>query len=178
MKTLKSLYFAMSVLAPAAVLFITSGCGKEKPSKAEPLNVQIELAPSLQGKSVLVDVVGVHEGDIPRWEAYSMTDYWKDGDKMRADADKKTYSFSPGQPLAVTLSRSDPAWNTWLVNKGAAYLFVLADLPGTISDKPGTTDPRRGKLCLYTKAWPKGTESIRVTIKESGVEAPIPVAGK
>ena len=112
MKTIPSFKLAALFLLP--VLLTLTGCESCKPGKPGPITyfpVQVSLAPSLQGKSVLVDLVGVSEPNRPRWEAYSMSKYWKDGDPMRQNAVKKTFNFTSGSALTGKLEASDPVWN-------------------------------------------------------------------
>src|SRR5213596_4065587 len=85
---------------------VLSGCSSCKPGKAgkpKAYHVTVNLDESLKQGSVLVDLVGANPANLPRWESYSMTKYWKDGDPMRVDADKVTLSFVSGKSLTNEL---------------------------------------------------------------------------
>src|SRR5260221_12332373 len=60
-----------------------------------------------------VDLVGVNPANLPRWEAYDMGKYWKDGDAMRRDADKVVLNFVSGQALSKSLPTTDAQWEKW-----------------------------------------------------------------
>jgi hypothetical protein len=155
----------------SAMLFL-AGCATKGPGPTTPRAIQIELDPALKNQSVLVDLVGVNEANAARWKAYSMTKYWSDGDPMRADASKWTANFISQPSLVKTLEASDPVWKQW---QGAAYVFVLADLPGKFTDQPGTQDPRRQILPLFKSAWPSGTKQLKVRVQQSGIEVVTPL---
>src|SRR4029079_18197302 len=77
----------------AAVL---AGCGTCKPGKPGPIgkySIEVSLDESLKNSSVIVDPAGVNMSRQPRWEAYDMGKYWKEGDAMRRDADKVVLNF-------------------------------------------------------------------------------------
>ena len=90
---MKIFRFGRLVLAAVVVVaaaFTVSGCRTCKPGKQGPLGkytVQIRLDEALKQGSVLVDVVGVNAGTLPRWESYSMSKYWQHSDPMRVSAD-------------------------------------------------------------------------------------------
>ena len=181
MKQILLLRLAVLLSCPL-VLFLT-GCESCKPGKPGPITyfpVQVSLAPSLQGKSVLVDLVGVNEPNRPRWEAYSMSKYWKDGDPMRANAIKKTFNFTSGSALTGKLESSDPVWGQWKP-QSPTCIFVLVDLPGAQADQPGSLDARRQILPLDKCYWILGAKELKdvkelkVVITESGPQAtPVP----
>ena len=162
----------MAMLSCAFVF--SSGCATG-PNPPRGYTIQVSLDPSLQGKAVLVDLVGVNPASLPRWEASSMTAYWKPGDAMRKDSepDRVTMDFASGGPLAQTLKQTDPHWKEWLA-KGATYVLVLADLPGAHTNKPGDSDDRRLKLPLSSTHWAKGTDTISVRVQQSGIQVTTP----
>ncbi len=153
-------------------MLLLAGCATKGPGPTTARTIQIELDPALKGQSVLVDLVGVNEANAPRWKAYSMTKYWSDGDPMRADAAKWTANFISQPSLVKTLEVSDPIWKQW---QGAAYVFVLADLPGKFTDQPGTQDARRQILPLFKSAWPSGTKELKVRVQQSGIQVVTPL---
>ena len=167
--------FVMIAFLSAAAFFV-SGCASCKPGepgKPQAYFVQVNLDPTLQQGSVLVDLVGVTTASLPRWEAYSMNQYWKPGDSMRNDADKFTISFVSGKSLTNSLSKTDAKWANWL-KRGVTHLLVLADLPGGQTDKPGAQDPRRQILLLGECRWPKKTTNLTVQVQKSGIDIQTP----
>lgn len=132
--------------------------------------VNFTLDKALEGTSLQVDVIGANAvADLPKWQAYSITEYWQPGNTTRRDADKATLDFGRGKPLVQTLASTDPQWNEWL-RTGALYMVVIADLPGVAADKQGNADPRRLILPLDKAAWPHGNKgAIEVLIQESGL---------
>src|SRR6266516_5592857 len=112
-----------------------SSCKPGQPGKPKAYHVTVNLDESLKQGSVLVDLVTANPANLPRWESYSMTKYWKDGDPMRTDADKVTLSFVSGQSLTNELARAEAKWNKWLA-EGGTHLGVLGDRPGARREKP------------------------------------------
>jgi len=159
-------------LSLLSALLLAGGCASKGPGRATPFPITIELDPGLKDKSMLVDLVGVNPANEERWKSYSMSKYWRDGDPMRADAEKWTCNFISEPTQVKTLQLSDPIWKQW---PGAASVFVLADLPGKHADMPGSQDSRRQLLPLSRSAWQKGTKELKVRIKESGIEVVTPL---
>ena len=153
-----------------------SGCSSCKPGKlAKPkaYHVTVSLDASLQQGSVVVDVIAVSPAGLPRWENYSVNNYWKEGDVMRADADKFSMSFVSGKSLTNELGRADAKWGKWLA-QGATHLVVLADLPGGRADKPGTQDERRQIVPLDPCHWPNKTTNLVMHVQRSGINVLTP----
>src|ERR1043166_1097915 len=176
MKTI-SLRPPMLLLASCAAVFL-SGCSTCKPGRpGKPIvyNIEVKLDPSLKGKSPVVDLVGVNPASLPRWEAYSMTSYWKDGDPLRKDSasDRVSFNFVSGESLAQTLSVTNSQWAAWK-SKGVGYVLVLADVPGAHTDKPGDSDDRRLKLPLDQCHWASGTKTLTVQVQQSGIQVLTP----
>ncbi|MBI5384628.1 MAG: hypothetical protein HZA90_08045 [Verrucomicrobia bacterium] len=175
---MKRTFFPVLAAALPLALFL-SGCAdpckKGKPVPAY-YPIQVSLSPALQGKSVEVDLVGVNEASRSRYEAYSMTKYWKDGDALRSSAPKKTVNFTGGSALTASLPLNDPVWTPWKA-QAISYVFVLVNLPGAHTDQPGSGDPRRQILALDKCAWPPGTKELRVVLTEGGPQV-TPFNGK
>ena len=157
----------------AAGVFL-SGCATTP--KPIPYNIQVNLDQPLKGKSVVVDLVGVNPASLPRWEAYSMSSYWKEGDPMRRDsaADRVSFNFVSADSLSHTLSSKDPQWKAWKA-KGVTHVLVLADLPPSHTDKPGDSDDRRLKLPLDAHHWASGSKTLNVLVQQSGIQVLTPI---
>ena len=155
---------------------ILSGCGSCKPGKPGPIGryaIEVVLDESLKSSSVIVDLVGVNPTSLPRWEAYEMSKYWKEGDAMRRDADKVVMNFVSGQSLSNSLPANDPQWDKWKA-KGVTHVLVLADLPGAQASRPGSQDARRLVLSLDQCSWPSGTKALKVLVQGSGIVVATP----
>ena|SRR6266567_2077162 len=169
----------LTLMVLAGVMALMTGCFTCKPGeegKPKQYNVQVNLDPPLKGKCEAVDVVGVNPASLARWQDYSMSSYWKDGDPLRLDtkADRITFNFTEGQPLTQTLSISNPQWTAWQA-KGVTHLLVLAELPGHHEDKRGDADVRRLTLPLGGCHWAKGTNTLNVLVQQSGIQVLTPI---
>ena len=139
-----------------------SGCGTMKR-----LSVTVMLDPEMTKDpaaipTVEVNLVGINKSEMPQWKAYSMSEYWSPGNKLRAGAEKYVVRFAQTLPSKQRLDRKNPIFQKWQ-DKTASHLFVLADLPGMADPKPGQPDPRRIVLPLHPKAWK--ADDITITIK-------------
>jgi hypothetical protein len=161
------------LLALAAVL---DGCSSCKPGKPGPVGkyaIDVSLDESLKSSSVLVDLVGVNPSGLPRWEAYDMNKYWREGDLMRHDADKVVLNFVSGQTLTNSLSVTNAIWDRWK-SQGVSYVLVLADISVRGESRPGNQDPRRQILSLGKCQWPSGTKALNVLVQRSGIKVLTP----
>jgi hypothetical protein len=148
-----------------------SGCNSCKPGKAGPVGqygIEVALDESLKNNAVIVDLVGVNPSSLPRWEAYEMGKYWKEGDPMRRDADKMVLNFVSGQSLSNSIALADPQWAKWKA-QGVTHVLVLADLPGAQTSRPGNQDARRQILPLDRCTWASSPKTLKVLVKRSGI---------
>ncbi|HWA24650.1 MAG TPA: hypothetical protein VG734_03170 [Lacunisphaera sp.] len=154
------------LLVTFAVLLLGGCASVPKPSA---YTISLTLDSPLVGTSVQVDLVGANElTDLPKWQAYSVTEYWQPGNPFRRDARKHTVQFSRDQPNTQMLVIGDSIWREWL-NTGAMHLVIMADLPGAVMDQVGNADPRRLILPLDKSVWPPKTTTIQVLVQESGL---------
>ncbi len=163
----------LNVLPVWAALFL-AGCAC-KPGQMGRINkyeIEVSLDEGLKNGNVKVDLIGVNQAGVPSWEAYSMREYWQDGDPRRKDADKVTLDLSAGKPTRQTLALTDDKWKQW--QGRVTHVLVLADLPGGHVDKPGTQDARRKILPLGECSWPAGTKKLSVLIKQTDIEIVTP----
>ena len=157
--------------ASAVLLAVAlAGCKTDPPGSGPvgQYTIEVTLDGSLKTGSVIVDLVGVNPSSLPRWEAYDMGKYWKDGDPMRRDADKKVLNFVSGEALSKSMDNTDEQWEKWK-SKGVTHLLVLADLPGGQTSRPGNQDARRQILPLYRSNWPAKTTTLKVLVQRSGI---------
>ena len=132
--------------------------------------VNVTATESICRKSVEVHLVGVNRYEKDRWETVSMTDYWTPGNQLRQSAKPYTYIMRFGQgPCTQNLDAKNPIHKIWK-SRNAAYLFVLADLPGIFNDQPGNADARRLRLPATDsrKCW-KSTQQIKIAIESSNI---------
>jgi len=161
---------ALRIVVPslfAALLFLAGGCTSAP--QAKNFNIKVTLDPALVGSSLQVDLIGANPiSDLPKFESYSVSEYWKPGDTLRHDATKAVLAFGQGRPTTQTLSSTDPVWKKWL-QTGALHLVVLVDLPGIPADRAGNADPRRLILPLDGAQWNRKTDTLEILVQESGV---------
>ena len=160
-----------TIVSSLFLAVVLSGCSSCKPGKPGPIgkySINVTLDDSLKTSSVIVDLVGVNPSTLPRWEAYDMGKYWKEGDPMRRDADKVVLNFVSGQTLTKSMANTDPQWEKWK-NTGVTHVMVLADLPGTQASRPGAQDARRQILPLDECSWPPKTTELKLLVQRSGI---------
>lgn len=158
----------------AVVLSGCTFCRAGKPGPIGRYTIEVSLDDSLKTSSVIVDLVGVNLSNLPRWEAYDMGKYWREGDAMRRDGDKVVLNFVSGQTMTQSLAVKDAKWQQWK-SKGVTHVLVLADLPGTIASRPGSQDARRQILSLDECNWPGGTKDLKLLVQRSGIVVVTPV---
>lgn len=162
----------LSMALAGAWLFV-AGCATAP--QASSFNLKFELAPSLAGSSIQIDLIGANAvSDLPKWQTMSVTEYWQPDNAQRRDADKAVLQFGPGKTNVQTFANSDRAWAHWLTT-GAMYVIVIVDLPGISADREGNADPRRLILPLDLKKWPSDVKTLEMRIQESGVRLLTPM---
>lgn len=156
----------------ALLSFLFAGCASAPAPRA--YGVQVTLDPALAGTSVQIDLVGVNEvADLPKWQSYSVTEYWQPENSFRRDARKYTMQFVRDTPTSLTLASTDPKWAEWL-RTGALQLVIVADLPGAQADRAGNADPRRLILPLDKGAWGGKVDTLEILVQESGLRLMTP----
>lgn len=131
-----------SAVLLSAMVLTGAGCAASGPKQVAVTLDKTWLYRAETLPSVEVDVVGVQASELHLWETYSMTRYWQPNDQLRTQGNKVTLQFGHGRPISQLLASIHPTWRQWRRNKIAAIL-ILADLPGTYTDAPGVSDPRR-----------------------------------
>jgi len=161
---------ATSIAALALLLAACSSLNPLGSSKPVAHNITITLDKTLENTSLQIDLIGANAvTDLPKWQSYSVTDYWQPGNTTRRDTDRVTLDFGPGKPATQTFTIKDPKWKQWLAT-GAANLVIIADLPGVSTDKGGAADPRRLIIPLADNAWKKSAKApLEILVQESGL---------
>ena len=158
------------VLATLVASFF-AGCASVPKPRA--YTVRLTVDPALAGTTVMVDLLGANEiSDLPKWQRYSVTEYWQPGNVFRRDARKAAMEFGRDRPTVQTLAMTDPHWNEWL-KTGAMHLVIVADIPGVVNDQAGNADPRRLIVPLDKAVWGKA-EVIDIMVNESGLRLVTP----
>ena len=162
------------VVGLGSVASLAGGCAPG------PFNVEVlldERDTGLQDKigavqSIEVNLVGISDTDLRRWEEMSMNSYWEPDNKIRASAIKFVMRFGEGHPKKQKLSVNDPIWREWIEKRQANHLFVLAYLPWLQKDSPGDADPRRKTLPLERGRWEWsawGSLTIPIELRATGM---------
>lgn len=127
----------------------------------KPYNIEVSVADSLSDRTIYVHLVALNDTNGQILSAKSMTEYWMTSDTLQDSLDIYKITFRNDEPSIHTLSRTDPIWDRW---QDETNLYVLADLPGSITDQPGQLDARRLILPLGSCRWEGNT--IRVLVNE------------
>ncbi len=157
-----------------SVAWLGGGCGEG------PFDVEVSLAegdPKLKDedgtvRSIEVNLVAVNDTEKPVWEQVSMSEYWEPGNAIRDSAAKHVMTFGQGFPKTQVLKKKNAIWRTWLRERQAKHLFILADLPWIQQDKPGDADPRRLILPLEVGKWEWylwGADTIKIQVSAGGL---------
>ena len=163
MKIFKFSLFAIGVIA---VLSLT-GCS----SGPSAWNIKVtQITPG----SIQVDLVGITESEKPKWEAYSMDNYWNnENDPRRMNALKLTHFLQLNNPWVV--SKDDPIWQKWF-SHGDTELAIVANLPGNFPAGPG--DPRLNFYPLNTGAWDASKHTLIFEVQDTIVNPVTPQKNK
>jgi hypothetical protein len=162
----------IAILALFLIPLASVGCCDKKPIKYNiTVDVDEEMRKDLAAanRKLEVHLVGINENQHQRWNTYSMTKYWQPGDTLPNSLPTKKMMFDPANPAPQKLSIDDPIWNKWLKEGGANRVYVLALLPGMVSDAEGDKDPRRQILPLPCYRWLKQDKKIDVRVQKTGV---------
>jgi len=166
---MKSPSILLRICATLASLAVLALVGCSTAPKPRNYNLKIECDQALAGSSIQLDIIGANAiSDLPKWQSYSVSDYWQPGNPMRRDAEKIVLRFGQAKSNTQVFSGTDPIWNRWLAT-GALYLVVIVDLPGIASDREGNADPRRLILPLDSREWPGNVETIELRVQEAGI---------
>jgi hypothetical protein len=137
------------------------------------LNVTVELDDAMKQalgtRQIRVDVVGLNAQQHVRWQNYSMTKYWEPGDPVRESVPTQPWILDAKTP-SKSMTTKDPLWDKWLADTGdksMPRLYVLALLPGLISDQDGNKDPRRLILPLGECRW--DSKDLHVVVSQTGI---------
>ncbi len=169
---MKSLWTSCKIIVLAVLVAgVFAGCASVPKPRA--YTVRLSVDPALAGTTVMVDLAGANEiSDLPKWQTYSVTEYWQPGNVFRRDARKAGMEFGRDQPATQSLPMSDPRWKEWL-KTGAMHLVIVADIPGVVNDQAGNADPRRLIVPLDKAVWGKA-ETIDIVVHESGLRLVTP----
>lgn len=157
------------------------GCGcTDSPGRYD---ITISLDDSLLNKTTEVHILAVNAADDPSWRGYSMTEYWKALDPKISSYPHATILFTGGETTTKSFNQDTDEggkrWSEWQ-QRGAVFLYILADLPGSFTDAPGDADPRRKILPLgqcnweYLKDQKDKEKGIQIRLTSGGIEVQTP----
>ena len=153
---------SIALIACAASVTMLAGCDSGPRMK----KFDIGLSQSSNHK-VEVDLVCVPEAEKGKWERYDLDDYFSGNDSLRSGstAFTKSYTFNEGDTKKISISTSDPIWNTWF--KTRPYMFVLASSRTLRAEakkiNDPTRDPRRYPVTLTTEYFTASKFDITVS---------------
>ena len=145
-----------TLLVPALILL--AACVLPACSSVQSREIAVDLDDSLARTSlhptVQVDVVGLTDSERKQWDDMSLSSYWMPGSERRASATARTIRirFGAENTDPVRIPADADVWDAWRKH-GATWLYVVANLPGGMNDKPGAEDPRRLAISLTSKEW-------------------------
>jgi len=159
---------AFGLVFVVSLILLVCGCGDKSIKK-----VTVEADPSVEGMLVTLDLVGVNKLDLPRYEAYSVSQYWTQDDPLR----KSNQDFREHLPFVGSLESvmefdvTEDRWKEWY-KSGVRYLVVIADIPGIVEDTPGN-NARRQIIPLDAKelkqSLGEATRKVRIRVRDVGL---------
>lgn len=158
------------VFLAAAVL---PGCASV-PGREIVVRLDGALASAASRPTIRVDVVGLTDAERQRWDAASISEYWRPESPARAAMGDRLVSVRFGAERAepLRIGPDDRAWAAWR-KSGARWLYVLANLPGGLPDRPGADDPRRLAVLLHAREWPDDAPYV-IEIRRDAVVFMVP----
>jgi len=127
-------------------------------------NLQFDLSSELINASVEVNVVGLTEINKAQWEQVKVDEYFG-GDRQKRSI-KKVFQFTRGSSQEL-LILDDVFWSEWS-RKGVQYIYVVASIPGLISDVNSSMDPRVLILPIDYARWRQ--RDLSISINSSGLQ--------
>jgi hypothetical protein len=143
---------SIALLAPfAAVLLI--GCAAHQKREVV-ISLDQALSSSSSRPTILVDVVGLTHSERKQWDEIPLSAYWIPRSPLRASVRDRAVQvrFGPERSERCVVSIDSEIWTAWR-KSGAQWLYVVANLPGGITDHPGADDPRRLAISLTSSEW-------------------------
>lgn len=133
--------------------FLLAGCASpQRHQVVVSLDDALVRAPSRP--TIQVDLVGLTDSERRAWDDMPLSSYWLPGSEVRKTHQDRTVSFrfSAEQSQLFVIPADSEIWTTWH-KAGAAWLYVVANLPGGLDDRRGAEDPRRLAISLTSKEW-------------------------
>lgn len=126
--------------------------------------------------TIQVDVVGLTDAERRRWDEMPLSSYWMPGSPLRESARDRTVQvrFGPERSQVFVIEIDSDIWTAWK-RAGAGWLYIVANLPGGIADKPGAEDPRRLAISLASREWADDAP-LRIEVRRDSVVCVTPRA--
>lgn len=138
------------ILLAAAMI---SGCASANRHEIV-VSLDAPLSRERSRPTIQVDLIGLDDAERAAWDEMSISTYWMPGSSLRSAARHRVvhFRFSPEQSQLYVVPIDSDIWKIWR-KSGAKWLYVIANLPGGLDDKPGAADPRRLAVSLSSKEW-------------------------
>jgi len=136
------------------IAIVLSGCSSDAQSREIVIGLDQSLSQSATLPTIMVDAIGLTEAERREWDAMPLSAYWMPGSGARTAVKGRTVSarFGPERTEPVRVSIDNEVWTAWR-KAGARWLYVVANLPGGVADRPGADDPRRLAVSLMNPEW-------------------------
>lgn len=155
-----------------AVLFMGVGCGSKPKMGVYEIAVAPggDLSSTLGAAPLQVDLVGVSENDLAKWNGVAVDEYFAGASPLRneAAASRRTFNFNANASGAQVLTVKDSIWNEWR-NRGVTQLAILST--SRAMSPMGGMDVRKKIIPLTTDRWNNG-QRIDLVVGKSGVDCP------
>lgn len=168
------------VLLATVLVFALAGCWRERTFEGA---IVVALDPALFDRdgrhpTLEVDLVGVRNEDLARWQAMPILTYFEPGNQLRSGSNRHTLHFPPDEAGPRRLEREDEIWQAWK-SAGAESLVILVNLPPALAPlPPGAPDPRRLVVSLDAEAMPQAASRlVRLRITPTGITPVTPAPG-
>ena len=135
-----------------ALLLAATGCSVAPGTQTKPFAVTVTLDDAIaKTNSVEVDLIGVNENELKRWDSVAVDDYWQPDNPLRRSEGKFVMKFDDAS-TSKTLAVDDPHWTTWQSDT-AMYLVAIGYIPGVTGSGEGEADPRRQIVTIDAYRW-------------------------
>jgi hypothetical protein len=161
--------FLIVRLAIGLGILVLMGCSPSPGTKTKPFDVTVSLDDTTaKTNSVEVDLVGVNQNELKRWDNVAVDDYWRPDNALRRTEDKYVMKFDDAS-TSKTLAVDDSHWTDWQ-NHTAMYLVAIGYIPGVAGSGEGESDPRRQIVTIDAYRWRHNkAKELKFEVDSSGI---------
>jgi hypothetical protein len=151
------------------LLIAAGGCSVSPGTHTKPFDITVSLdSATAKSNSVEVDLVGVNENELKRWDSIAVDDYWQPDNPLRRTEDKFVMKFDDAS-TTKTLAVDDPHWTSWQ-GQTAMYLVAIGYIPGVTGAGAGEADPRRQIVTIDAYRWRhNNAKELKFEVDSSGI---------